>query len=330
MTAKKSADTLGLMLKDLQQRGVVPIPTPVETTAIIAPPASPPPVLSKPSVSLTTTGINGDEYIYIDVDLLDDSPSQYRLTYPNDTLDELITTLRVGQVEPIRVRRKIGGRYELITGHRRTRAARHCGIQRLKAIVVDLDDKRAAIELILSNESQEQVGDYERACGYKTLMNFGMKASGVAEALGVNKGLVSNRLRFFDLPPEVLDVLKSHPRAYSYNTVIPLLEILKESPELLRDVVDGTKRVALGEWLPNVLVSTLRAKQKRGSSVLQKNVLAVADKNSRPVLTMQSKPNGRIEIKLADKVNPETFLKCLSALLREEVLKDSSPIAIEE
>lgn len=97
-----------------------------------------------------------DALVMLEVSLLDDSPYQYRLVYPQDGLEKLAKLLlRIGQITPIRVRPKSDGRYEIINGHRRKRAALIAGMTHLSALVVDVDDVRAAIEVMVDNEARK-------------------------------------------------------------------------------------------------------------------------------------------------------------------------------
>ncbi|MBP9737448.1 MAG: ParB/RepB/Spo0J family partition protein, partial [Rhodoferax sp.] len=267
---------------------------------------------------------NDRRIIRVPVRLLDDSPSQHRLTYPPEEIDALSRTLTGGQVEPIRIRKKTDGRYELIAGHRRTRAARIASLEFLDAVLVDVDDLRAAVELVLSNDSHEEVGDFERATGYRHLMSMGLKQTQIADTLGINRSLVSLRLKFFEFPQVVLDVLAKYPRAYAHRTANQLLEILKETPSLADVVADGTKRVANGDWSAQTLISVLRQRQKATDSRLPSDKpLSIVDSQSRPLLTLKSNPKGRVEIRLASVVNQERFIAQLAQFLRDEAQKDS-------
>lgn len=269
--------------------------------------------------------VDSSSAVLIPVRLLDDSPDQYRLSYDEDELEALASTLRVRQRDPIEVRRKADGRFEIIKGHRRKRAAIRSGMEFLKAVIVDLDDKDAAIDLILSNESQEQVGDFERAIAYKNLLAYGLSQADITRELGISsRSTVSQRLRFLDLPPAVQDALREYPRAYSYHTAGKLLGILETNPELVDAIVEGTRKVGAGDWDVAVLISTLRQKQAKTSGTNKpKTDLAIVDKQNRPVLTLRpGKKPGIVEIGLADSINRSSFLELLGAVLRKQVEED--------
>ena len=270
--------------------------------------------------------------IYVDIRLLDDSPDQYRLVYPKDEIEELAMLLKAGQITPIRIRPKPSGRYEIIAGHRRVRAAPVAGLSNLAAVVVNIDDIRAAIELMVDNEAAEGVGDYERANGYQNLIGKGMNQNEVAECMGIGKSLVAMRLNFLKLPSTVIDALKEYPRAYSHTTVSKLLPLLKESPNLALQAADGTRRVGTGEWSAQTFIAQMFQQQKKLHAPPEsKNTdgFAITDTDSRPVLTMKSKPKGRVEIQLAQGVDQAQFMIRLNQLLREEAVKADSQIRIQ-
>ncbi len=97
-------------------------------------------VVGAPALAVTNTDgfalVDNSTAVLLPVRLLDDSPDQYRLSYDEDELEALATTLKVRQRDPIEVRRKANGRFEIIKGHRRKRAAIRGGLEFLKAPVI--------------------------------------------------------------------------------------------------------------------------------------------------------------------------------------------------
>lgn len=309
-------------------RPAIPIKAAFGSTATAATETS---VSEIPQQTLPTTNSDGFQLVdsstavLLPVRLLDDSPDQYRLSYDEDELEALASTLAVRQRDPIEVRRKINGRFEIIKGHRRKRAALRGGIEFLKAVIVEVGDKDAAIDLILSNESQEAVGDFERAIAYKNLMAYGLSQVDVARELGIaSRSNVSMRLRFLDLPNPVLDALREYPRAYSHHTAGKLLAILEESPELADAVAEGTRKVGAGDWDVSILVSTMKQKQAQTSTTPSKKTdLAIVDKQNRPLMTLRpGKKPSVIEIGLAGTIDRSTFLELLGSVLRKQVDED--------
>jgi ParB family chromosome partitioning protein len=293
----------------------------------------PKPPLAANSSGEETPVADFNALVNLDIRLLDDSPDQYRLVYPKDEIEELAMLLKAGQTTPIRVRPKANGRFEIITGHRRTRAAPIAGLTHLLAMVVEVDDVRAAIELMVDNEAQEGVGDFERAKGYQTLVNKGLTQNEVAEAMGINKSLVSKRLSFLKLPSPVIEALATYPRAYSWNTVEKILPLLNETPELTQFAAEGTHRVGTGEWSHQTFIAQMYQQQKKQTPSTDPKTssgFAITDSESRPILTMKSKPKGRVEIQLASDVDQAVFMTRLNQMLRDEASKPDSDLRRQE
>jgi len=275
------------------------------------------------------------DLIDIDISMLVDSPYQYRLVYPEKELLALGDSLKaVGQTSPIRVRQLEGGKFELIAGHRRKRAAALSGISHLKANVVIVEDAAAALELIADNEGSEEVGDYERARAYKVLKdNLKITQAKIALAQGIDQALVSKRLSFFKLPRSVIEQLDKYPRAYSYKIVEKILPALAENPEQEEFVAKATASVGSGGWTADVLVAQLFQmikKKKEGRATKTNSLFSITDPMSRPILTIQIKPKGFVQIHLSPGVDPLQFATRLNEMLREEAVNPGTKICIGE
>ena len=273
--------------------------------------------------------------IDIDISMLVDSPYQYRLVYPEKELLALGESLKTtGQTSPIRVRPLEGGKFELIAGHRRKRAATLTGIAHLQANVVIVDNTAAALELMADNEGSETVGDYERAKAYKKLIDdLNISQKRIGEVQGITQGMVSKRLSFFKLPPSVIEQLEKYPRAYSHKVVEKVLPALQANPELEEFIAKATALVGADSWSPETLVAQLlqRAKKKDGESATNiDSLFSITDPTSRPLLTIQIKPKGFVQIHLAKGVDPLQFAKRLNEMLGEEAANPGTNMCISE
>jgi ParB family chromosome partitioning protein len=142
------------------------------------------------------------------LDQIDPNPFQPRRSFPADTLKELADSIRAsGVVQPILLRRA-EGRYQLIAGERRWRAARLAGIEAIPAVVRELGD-RDALELALTeNLLREDLNPVDAAHGYALLQQkHGLSHEEIAERLGLDRSTVTNTLRLLRLPPEVQEMI---------------------------------------------------------------------------------------------------------------------------
>jgi ParB family chromosome partitioning protein len=155
------------------------------------------------TVETTTSGLE-----QVAIDQIDPNPFQPRRSFPADKLKELADSIRAsGVVQPVLLRRS-NGRYQLIAGERRWRAARLAGLAAIPAVVRDIGD-RDALELALTeNLLREDLNPIEAAHGYETLQQkHGMSHEEIAARLGLDRSTVTNTLRLLRLTPEVQEMI---------------------------------------------------------------------------------------------------------------------------
>lgn len=141
---------------------------------------------------------------YIGIDLVDRSPYQPRQTISQDGVEELADSIRTqGLIQPIVVR-KVDGRYELIAGERRWRAAQLAGMQEVPAVVKSVDNEAAAAMALVENLQREDLNPIEEAVAVSNLIKqFDWTHQEVAEAIGKARATISNMLRLLELSTEV-------------------------------------------------------------------------------------------------------------------------------
>jgi ParB family chromosome partitioning protein len=154
----------------------------------------------------------GDSLRTLPVDLIQRGKYQPRLTIKPETLQELADSIRAqGIVQPIIVR-PLGdsGRYELIAGERRWRAAQLAGLQEVPAIVKSAPDRAVMSIALIENIQREQLNPLEEAQALQRLLHeFGMTHQDVAEAIGRSRAAVSNLLRLLELGAEARNLLEA-------------------------------------------------------------------------------------------------------------------------
>lgn len=114
-----------------------------------------------------------------------------------------------GILQPVVVRPRAAGGYELIAGERRWRAAREAGVERLPALVREADDRDSLLLALVENVAREQLSPVEEARAYAVLVDeFALSLGEVARRVGRSKPAVSNRMRLLDLPEDVLALVE--------------------------------------------------------------------------------------------------------------------------
>lgn len=162
------------------------------------------------------------------LDLIDPNPLQPRRGFPEDSLTELANSIRAsGVVQPVLVRRSVSaqGRYQLVVGERRWRAAKLAGLETVPAMVRELTD-RDALELALTeNLLREDLNPLEVAHAYQVLQEtYHLSHEEVAERLGINRSSVTNTLRLLRLPPAVQEMLAKGEITYGHARALLSLD----------------------------------------------------------------------------------------------------------
>lgn len=154
---------------------------------------------------------NGDLLKTIPVDLIQRGRFQPRLDIKPEALEDLAASIRAqGIVQPVVVRPVgEGGRYELIAGERRWRAAQLAGLDAIPAIVKSVPDRAVMSMALIENIQREQLGPLEEALALQRLIGeFQMSHQDVAEAIGRSRAAVSNLLRLLELDASVKAMLE--------------------------------------------------------------------------------------------------------------------------
>jgi len=166
-------------------------------------------------------GVGSPELAHLPVDAIHANPRQPRRRFEPEATSGLASSIaREGLLQPVVVRPRPAGGYELIAGERRWRAAREAGVEVLPALVRDADDRDTLLLALVENVAREQLSPVEEARAYASLVDeFELSLGEVAERVGRSKPAVSNRLRLLELPEEVLwmvargDLTEGHARA---------------------------------------------------------------------------------------------------------------------
>lgn len=161
------------------------------------------------------------ELLHLPVETIHPNPRQPRRRFEPEAASGLAASIRQqGVLQPIVVRRREEGGFELIAGERRWRAARAAGVPTLPALVRDVEDGESLLLGLVENVAREQLSPVEEARAYASLVDeFELSLGEVADRVGRSKSSVSNRLRLLELPEEVLwmlargDLTEGHARA---------------------------------------------------------------------------------------------------------------------
>lgn len=193
---------------------------------------------------------------------------QARKRFDESALTELADSISAhGLLEPIVVRRRENGYYEIVAGERRWRAARMAGLNELPALVRDLSDEEAALLSLIENLQRKDLNPVEAAMGYRDLIDtFSLTQEEAATRVGKSRAEVTNLLRILRLPQSVLGLVESGALSYGHaRALLPLAETLTEE-ELIsaaQKVAEGEYSVRQTEEMVRILRGKAPAKQKQ-------------------------------------------------------------------
>ncbi len=147
---------------------------------------------------------------FCEIDQIDPNPAQPRKNFDEDKLASLAETIRKrGILQPLLVRRK-GGRYELIAGERRWRAARLAGLDKVPVVVREAEDDESLEISLLENLQREGLNPIEEARAYRQLLDrLGLTQEDLAGKVGKDRSSVANSIRLLQLPREIQEEVAS-------------------------------------------------------------------------------------------------------------------------
>lgn len=182
----------------------------------------------------------GEETAIYKINVNDIVPNRFnpRLVFDQQSLIELAKSIEQhGIIQPL-VLRKLGDKYEIIAGERRLKAAKIVGLEKVPAVVMDLDDKNSAEVAILENTQRANLTPIEEARSYKKLLDKGyLIQEQLASRMGKSQSTVSNKLRLLNLSDSVQEALLNN--AISERHARSLLQVSdqKQQENILNEIV---------------------------------------------------------------------------------------------
>jgi ParB family chromosome partitioning protein len=172
-------------------------------------------------LELLVGGPGEPELAHLPVETIHPNPRQPRKRFDHEATSALADSIRSqGLVQPVVVRPRPVGGFELIAGERRWRAVQEAGLPTVPALVREADDRDTLLLGLVENVAREELSAVEEARAYALLLDeFELSLGDGAERVGKSKPTVSNRLRLLELPDDVLglvergDLTEGHARA---------------------------------------------------------------------------------------------------------------------
>lgn len=159
--------------------------------------------------AVAAQGIGAAEH-FVPIEQISPNPDQPRKRFETGDLDDLAASIKEkGVIQPLIVRKRDDGSFEIVAGERRWRAAQMAQLHELPVIIRVFSDAEVLEVAIIENIQRADLNAIEEAAGYRQLMDkFGHTQEKMAEALGKSRSHIANLLRLLNLPAVVLDLVR--------------------------------------------------------------------------------------------------------------------------
>lgn len=250
----------------------------------------------------------------------DDQP---RSVFDDEKLQELADSIaQYGVIQPITVRKRENGYYQIIAGERRWRASRLAGLVEVPVRVVKADDRRVAELALVENLQREDLNPVEEAKGYKSLIEeYGLTQEEAAKSVGKSRPAVANSMRLLGLSPEVLAMLERGELSAGHAR--PLLQLTDAQSQLdaAKTVVSGGLSVRKTEQLVARLIKKKNEEEKPKTATEELFVNYIADTSDmlsrrlgRKVSIDAGKRTGKIILEYYDSDDREALIQSLMSM----------------
>ena len=262
-------------------------------------------------------GAAAGELSELPVDSIHPNPRQPRKRFDSDAQNGLADSVRAqGVVQPVLVRSRAAGGWELIAGERRWRAARAAGMKTVPAVVRDADDRDTLLLGLVENVAREDLSPVEAARAFAMLLDeFGLSLGEVAEKVGKSKPAVSNTVRLLELPDDVLAMIERKQLSEGHARAVLAVPDQDGRRKLARAIVQkglsvrATERAA--RW------AGAKTKPRRQTARLDPDLVARAKNAADRITGFSSRiSSGKLQIPFADETE-------LAELV--EALEDAAP-----
>lgn len=212
----------------------------------------------------TADGASGLKTVRIS--LIEPDRKQPRKDFDEDKLSELADNItQMGVLQPLLVRpADAEGRYTIVAGERRWRAARKAGLTEIPVIVREMSDMEAAQIALIENIQREDLNPIEEARAYKRLgADFGMTQEEIGRAVGKPRSVIANYVRLLELPDEAIKAVQEQRVSVGHAKVLCGVQSKERQLELLEEVQKNALTVRALEELAEKTADKSPAKKER-------------------------------------------------------------------
>lgn len=212
-----------------------------------------------------TVFTGGRTIVNVEVNKVLANPRQPRTVFAKDSLKELANSIKEqGVIEPILARLR-NGKYELVAGERRLRAAKMAGLSTIPAIIKDFTDEQSLELSLIENLQREDLNPMDEAEGYARLSKeFDFTQEQVAKKVGKDRSTVTNMLRILTLPDKIKNSLRKEDISVGHARALLSAETAEKQLDLWKQIIKNNLNVRDVEMLVKGKVEAKPAVKKGG------------------------------------------------------------------
>jgi ParB family transcriptional regulator, chromosome partitioning protein len=259
-----------------------------------------------PTSIISNSGVTVADRNEVDINSIQPNPKQPRTIFDSDALNELSASIKeVGLLQPPVVRDIGNGKYELIMGERRLRAAKLAGLTRIPVIIRQTPDSELLRQALLENIQRSQLNPLEEGAAYQNLLSdFGYTHDELAAKIGKSRPAITNTLRLLNLPAGVQRRVAAGILSAGHARALLTLVDEKEIEKLANRIVAEGLSVRATEEILATTSSTSKGEKPKQIKAISPQLKELADQLSDKLDTRVSvelgKQKGRISIEIAD------------------------------
>ncbi|MFH1386708.1 MAG: ParB/RepB/Spo0J family partition protein [bacterium] len=263
----------------------------------------------------------GRTIVNVDINNVVPNPRQPRTSFTKEALHDLAESIKVhGVIEPILTRMR-QGKYELIAGERRLRAAKQAGLNSIPSIVKDFTDQQSMELSLIENLQREDLNPMDEAEGYARLASeFGLTQEDIATRVGKSRPTVTNMIRLLSLPKPIKDSLRKGDITTGHARPLLTIEDPERQLHLWHEIVKGKLNVRDAEIFvtgkaPEHAKAKKSGRKRAATQNVELNSLVeqLTEQLATKVKVFGSPERGKIEIEYYSKEDLERILEIISA-----------------
>ena len=271
------------------------------------------------------------ELIYLPISKVEPRAEQPRNRFDDESLQELADSIsQYGLIQPITVRRRDSGYYQIIAGERRWRASRLAGLIEVPVRVIEADDRRVAELALVENLQREDLNPIEEALGYKSLIEeYGLTQEEASQSVGRSRPAIANAMRLLSLSKAVLPLVEEGKLSAGHARALLPLSDEGEQLKAAKAVIDGGLSVRKTEQLVAKTIKKLSeqpTEEDEAQKLVVDYIAETEDQLSRSlgrkVGIEQKRRGGKIVLEFYDSDDREALIANLTRMGRtwEEII----------